>query len=77
MRRATPAPGPPAKSDLLPTSQKYQRRWFVLTAESLTYAKDPQDMGRRETFGIRDLRSIRLVDEWRIEVRWSGCRHEV
>ena len=53
---------------------KYQKRWFELTAETLVYAKDPLDLkgaaeGRIEVFAVHELRHVKLVDEWKIEVR--------
>ena len=55
-------------------SMKYQKRWFELTAETLVYAKDPLDLkgaaeGRLEVFAVHELRHVKLVDEWKIEVR--------
>lgn len=57
---------------------KYQRRWFQLTSETLAYAKDPKELkdggGKVEYFAIHEMQSIKRIDNDKIEVCQDGFK---
>jgi hypothetical protein len=49
---------------------KYNRRWFELTADTLAYAGDPQELREShiEVFAIHEMQYIKRVDDVKLEV---------
>ena len=61
-----PCPSPALTCHACVQSLKYQRRWFELTPDKLVYSKEGAG---KQSYSISDLRSVNLIDEWRIMVR--------
>lgn len=51
---------------------KYQRRWFELTSDTLTYAKDRKELtdgdGDIEVFAVHELKYVKKLEDEKLEV---------